>query len=102
MLIGRVIGWVLLLSAVMVVGLDAFLWYTYGHAPPIVTGELWRLLSPNTQLLAQPVIQRYVAAWLWDPVIVTVLLWPAELVIAVPGLFLVWVCRPRERHRRRR
>jgi hypothetical protein len=90
MLIGRVIGWVLLLSAVAVVVLDAYIWYVYGHQPPLVTGELWRLLSPNSLLLAQPVIQRYIAAWLWDPLIVTVLLWPSELVLAVPGLALVW------------
>jgi hypothetical protein len=102
MLIGRVIGWVLVLSALTVLVLDIFLWLAYGRPPPIATGELWHLLSPNSLLLAQPAIQRHVAAWLWDPVVVTVLLWPSELVLAVPGLLLAWACRVRERRGRRR
>jgi hypothetical protein len=102
MLIGRVIGWVLVLSALTVLVLDIFLWFAYGRLPPIATGELWHLLSPNSLLLAQPAIQRHVAAWLWDPVVVTVLLWPSELVLVVPGLLLIWACREHERRGRRR
>jgi hypothetical protein len=102
MLIGRVIGWLLLLSALSVGVLDLFIWYSYGHAPPMATGELWHLLSPNSLLLAQPAIQRHVAAWLWDPVVITILLWPSELVLLLPGLLLLWTCRERERRGRRR
>jgi hypothetical protein len=102
MLIGRVIGWGLLILAAMVVAIDLFGWYLNGRFQLIATGDLWFRISPNTIELAQPAIQRHVAAWLWDPVLVTVLLWPAELVLSIPGLFLAWTCRARERRGRRR
>jgi len=101
MLIGRAIGWALLIAAAIVVAADLVGWYTYGRFMLLATGDLWFRISPNTIEVAQPAIQRHVAAWLWDPIIVTVLLWPSELVLAVPGLFLAWVCRARERRRRR-
>jgi hypothetical protein len=102
MLIGRVIGWGLLILAAMVVAVDLFGWYLNGHFQLMATGELWFRISPGTIELAQPAIQRHVASWLWDPVLVTILLWPAELVLSVPGLFLAWACRARERRGRRR
>jgi len=102
MLIGRVIGWGLLILAAIVVAIDLFGWYLNGRFQLIATGELWFRISPSTIELAQPAIQRHVAAWLWDPVLVTVLLWPAELVLSIPGLLLAWTCRAQERRGRRR
>jgi uncharacterized membrane protein (Fun14 family) len=102
MLIGRVIGWSLLIMAAIVVAVDLIGWYVNGSFELMATGVLWFRISPNSIELAQPAIQRHIAAWLWDPVILTVLLWPAELVLAVPGLLLAWSCRARERRGRRR
>jgi len=102
MLIGRVIGWSLLIMAAIVVAVDLIGWYVNGSFELMAAGVLWFRISPNSIELAQPAIQRHIAAWLWDPVILTVLLWPAELVLAVPGLLLAWSCRARERRGRRR
>jgi len=102
MLIGRVIGWSLLIMAAIVVAVDLIGWYVNGSFALMAAGDLWFRISPNSIELAQPAIQRHIAAWLWDPVILTVLLWPAELVLAVPGLLLAWSCRARERRGRRR
>jgi hypothetical protein len=100
MLVGRVIGWVLLLSAGSVVVLDLFLWFAYGHRPPLATGEFWHLLSPSSQAGFQRSGASR-APWLWDDVAATILLWPSELALAIPGLFLIWVCRERDGRKRR-
>jgi len=99
MIVGRVIGWILLVAALLVLGRDLVTWLDTGSFAPSAAGTLWFELSPSTLELAQPAIQRHVAAWLWDP-IVTVLTWPAALILGVPGLALAWLCRPRERRRR--
>lgn len=92
MIIGRVIGWLLALAAILVLLRDLFAWYMTGSFDPIALGRLWFDLSPNTLELAQPAIQRHIAAWLWEPVIVTILRLPALVVFAVPGILLLWSC----------
>ena len=92
MIIGRAIGWILLTAALLVFGRDLFAWYATTTFDPIVAGKLWFDLDHASLNLVQAVIQRYVAAWLWDPVIETILLWPATLVLGVPGLVLAWLC----------
>jgi hypothetical protein len=45
----------------------------------------------------QAFTQRYVLPALWDPVIVTILLWPATMVLGIPGILLVRLTRKRVR-----
>ncbi len=80
----------------MVVVADDILRYveTDGYAA-IVVGELWFDLHVGSLNLAQAVIQRYLHPALWDPAIVWVLLQPAWLAFAVPGLALWILCRKR-------
>jgi hypothetical protein len=101
MIIGRVIGWLLVLAAAVVLVADLITWLDTKHFALAAAGQLWFEISPTTLELVQPAIQRHVAAWLWDPIVV-ILTWPAVLVIGVPGLALLWLCRPRDRRRRRR
>jgi hypothetical protein len=85
-LVARLIGLVLLLAAVAVVAVDLA-----AGAGPLGTdaGALWYRIHPYSLGLAQVVVQRHLLPELWDPGIVTVLLWPAALVLAVPGLILL-------------
>ncbi len=99
MIVGRVIGWILLIAAIAVLARDVFVWLDTGSLAMITAGELWFRIDNSSLNLVQAVIQRYVFPALWDPVIVTVLLWPAFLVIGVPGLLLSWLCRPRIRRK---
>jgi hypothetical protein len=101
MLIGRIIGWLLVLAALVVLVADLIAWLDTRHFAPTAAGQLWFEISPGTLELAQPAIQRHVAAWLWTP-IVFVLSWPAAAVLGAPGLALAWACRTRDRRRRRR
>lgn len=56
-------------------------------------GELWYGLHPGSLNLTQAGLQRHVLPELWDPVLLTVLLWPAALVLLVPGLLLMMATR---------
>ena len=40
-------------------------------------GELWFMLHPNSLQLLQPAIERHLAPFLWDPVLLTILTLPA-------------------------
>ncbi len=59
-------------------------------------GQTWFTVNGGSLNLAQAVVQRYVHPYLWDPVIVTVLLWPTFAVGAVIGLLLMIAGRKRK------
>ncbi len=100
MIIGRIIGWLLVLVALVVLVADLIARIDTGHFALTAAGQLWFEISPSTLELVQPAIQRHLLPWLWNPVVV-VLTWPAALVLAAPGLALLWLCRARGRRRRR-
>jgi hypothetical protein len=62
-------------------------------------GQLWFELSPETLNLSQAVIQRYVHPAVWDPVLQTVLTWPAWSVFAGLGLIFLWLGARRQKRR---
>ena len=95
----RVIGWLILLAAVLALGWDGFNWMQSGHWAMTPAGKTWYRLSPGSLNLMQAVIERHVWKTLWNPVILTVLLMPTWLVLGVPGGLLAILARPRK-HRR--
>ena len=56
-------------------------------------GDLWNALNSSSLLLLQPAVERHVAVWLWDPVILSVLTSPACLVFAILGAILMLLGR---------
>ncbi len=100
MIVGRLIGWLFIIAALVAEGHDLWgLWDT-GHYQVSALGQLWAEVNRNSLLLLQPAIQRHVAVWLWDWVIFPVLEFPAVLTLAVPGILLVWLFRRRNRRHR--
>lgn len=101
MLIGRVIGYLLILAALTVVVAEIIDVVTLGDWTIISAGEVWYRLDRSSLNGAQAGIQRHVAPWLWDPVIATLLRGPAWAFLGLPGLALVLLCRGlRERRSR--
>lgn len=98
-LVLRLIGLAFLVAAVAVVARDVV-----SGAGPFDTdaGALWYRIHPYSLGLAQVVVQRYLLPEIWDPGIVTILLWPAALVLAVPGLLLLVATLTSGRRDRRR
>jgi hypothetical protein len=93
----RVTGGILLLAGIAALGFDLWQYVQFASQNAgqgqsfhlAAAGELWYRLSPGTLNLTQAVTQRYILPELWDFVLLTVLLWPAFIVLAVPGLVLL-------------
>ena len=54
-------------------------------------GEVLFQLFPQSFPMLEPAIVRHVSPVLWDPVLLTVLLWPAAIVSFVLGALLLWL-----------
>ena len=92
----RVIGWLLVAGAAVMAVREAMMWAQSGAWTPIAAGQLWFDIHKDSLQLVQPAIERYILPALWDPVILTVLQWPAWAVLGAPGLVLaLWVGRRR-------
>lgn len=97
----RLFGWILIAGALYALWLEGSAYWDTGVHESVLAGAYWYMFSPGSLNFIQAIIQRYLLPELWDPVIVTVLLWPAWAVLGAPGLAIEWWCRRRNsRHHR--
>ena len=85
----RIIGWIFIVLALAVVAWEAMGFFEFGEWRLIVFGEIAFRLFPETLNLAQAITQRYIADWAWDPLIQTILLWPAWPILGGIGLLFL-------------
>jgi hypothetical protein len=95
MIVGRVIGWIVLLAGAAVLVRDGLVWIDTKHWAPIALGQLWYELNRSSLNLVQAVVQRYIHPFLWDPIIVSILLSWAFAVLMILGALLLFVFRGR-------
>ena len=95
MIVGRVIGWIALLAGASVLVRDLLAWFDTKHWMPIALGQLLYDLNRASLNLVQAVVQRYIHPFLWDPIIVSILLSWAFVVLTVLGVLLLVVFRKR-------
>ena len=109
--IARLLGWICIVLAAAAMAHDLWLWTDgapvaaltslwAGEPPPFhlsVFGELWFMLHPESLQLTQPAIERHLVPWLWDPVLINVLLAPASISLAVLGVVLLLLSGLRRR-----
>jgi len=98
-MIGRLIGWVFFLAGLAVLVRDALVWIDTKRWAPIALGQLWFDLDRSSLNLVQAVVQRYLHPFLWDPIIVTILLCWAFAVLMVLGLVILALSGRRGRTR---
>jgi hypothetical protein len=91
MRIFRIIGWLLVAAALLMVGWEAWDWHRTGNWVVVPLGQLWFDLHKDSLLLLQPAIERYIWPPLWDPGITTVLEWPAWGVAGGLGLIFLTI-----------
>ncbi|HMD63863.1 MAG TPA: hypothetical protein VKF83_07830 [Stellaceae bacterium] len=96
-MIGRLIGWIIFLSGLSVLVRDVLVWIDTKRWAPLVLGELWFDLNRSSLNLVQAVVQRYIHPFLWDPIIVTILLCWAFAVLIVLGLLILALSHKRAR-----
>ncbi len=103
MVVGRVIGWLFLAAAIATLGWDLADAVGGGGWQSAALGSRWFQTHSTSLGFAQVIFQRFIPAigpWLWDPLIQTVLLWPAWAVFGAPGIVLSFFFRRRRRARR--
>jgi hypothetical protein len=96
-MIGRLIGWIIFLAGLAVLVRDVLVWIDTKHWAPIALGQLWFDLNRSSLNLVQAVIQRYIHPFVWDPIVVTVLLCWAFVVLIVLGLLILAISSKRVR-----
>jgi hypothetical protein len=97
MILGRLIGWIVFLAGGAVLVRDVLVWIDTGQWTPIALGQLWYELNRSSLNLIQAVIQRYIHPFLWDPIIVSILLCWAFAVLMVLGLLILVIFGRRRR-----
>jgi ABC-type Fe3+ transport system permease subunit len=96
-MIGRLIGWLLFLAGLSVLVRDVLVSIDTKRWAPIALGQLWFDLNRSSLNLTQAIVQRYIHPFLWDPVIVTLLLCWAFAVLMVLGLVILAISSRRTR-----
>lgn len=101
MLFGRLLGWLLLALALIVLGGDGLRWLESGELELAALGEVWFRFDPGSLNLLQAITQRYLLPAIWDPGIITLLSWPAVAVLGILGLLFLLIFRKRRPPARR-
>ena len=99
MRIGKSIGLIFCAGAATAIVLDVIALVEKGAYVPLKAGTIWAVIDRPSLALTQAGIERHVAVWLWDPLLLTLLTAPVWLVLAIPGLFLLYISRWRRRLR---
>ena len=99
-MLGRLIGWIIFLAGLSVLVRDVMVWIDTKDWAPIALGQLWFDLNRSSLNLVQAVVQRYIHPFLWDPIIVSILLCWAFAVLMVLGVLILAVSGRRARQRR--
>ena len=95
----RIIGWLLLLLAILAAGAEIVRSLEAGSWQPLALGYLWFTADAGSLNLVQAVVERYLLPSLWDPVAITILRMPTWLVLAVPAVILLLISRRRKQRR---
>ncbi len=101
MVVGRVLGWLLIVLAVAMAGHEGISSLDAGAYDKLAFGELWAKIDIASLNLIQAGIQRHLWPWLWDVVILNIILLPAWVVLGVPGIALALAFRKRNGSGRR-
>ncbi len=102
MIVGRILGWLITLAAVLILGAELVGFVRTGAYKIISGGELWSDIDLASLNFLQAVIQRYIHPMIWDPVLIAVLRAPAWVPFGVVGMGISWLCRKRRKKRNRR
>lgn len=95
MRIPSLLGWLLMGAAFIAAAAE-----TVAHSVPGVGGllisayDLWYTFSPKGLVIARIMVERDVHPIIWDPLLITVLQFPAWLLLGGPGVALAWFFRP--------
>ena len=82
-------GWVLGAAAVVAFANDLISFAQTGTYRVIPAGQVWFDIHVASLNLTQAVVQRFLHPLLWDPVIATILQWPAWSLLGAPAAVFI-------------
>jgi hypothetical protein len=91
------VGWALAAVALITLAYELNAYSESGAYRAIPLGELWFNVHVASLNLVQAVVQRYLHPFLWDPIITTVLQWPAWSLLGAPAAILLAIAPNRRR-----
>jgi len=90
MTVWRIVGWIVFLAGLSVLVRDVIAWFNTKVWAPIAVGQLWCERKRSSLNLAQAVTRRHVAPFLWDRIIVNILLcWASARLIGLGASILL-------------
>lgn len=99
MILLRIIGYLLLFLAIAALGAEILMSVQAGEWVSLAVGDVWAQIDRESIGLVQVGLERYVHPYLFDPILLTVLLWPSWLVAGVPALLILLLARRRRQRR---
>lgn len=99
MIVVRIIGYILLLSALAAAGAEILQSMEAGYWDKVQVGDIWAAIDHHSLQQTQVGLERYVDPFLWDPILLNIVLAPAWLILGVPGLLLILLARRSRRPR---
>jgi hypothetical protein len=97
---GRVLAWVLIVVAALMLAREAYMFLETGAYAPVAVGQIWYVLSRGSLAWVQALLEEHVP-FLWDPLLFSVLNWPATLVFGIPGVALWFATRSPKKKKRK-
>jgi hypothetical protein len=89
--LARAIGLVLIAASFVGLVIDATRSIANGAVQFTPLGELAFQLFPRSFPILEPAVTRHIHPWLWDPVLLNLLLLPAAAIGFVLGVLLLWL-----------
>ena len=91
----RFLGLLVLAAAFITLVIDGTKSIAAGVLTVTELGRYWNDIHSTSLQLLQPAIERHVAQWLWNPVVLNIITAPAWLVLGILGAVLMLIGRKR-------
>jgi hypothetical protein len=99
MIVWRIIGWIALLAGLSMLARDVIAWFDTRVWAPLALGQLWYEIDRSSLNLVQAVTERYISPFLWDRILVRILLcWAFAILIGLGSAILLLIRTRRSRH----
>ena len=92
----RFVGFLILAAAFVALVYDGTKTIAGSNVYVTPLGETWNAVHSTSLQLLQPAVERYIAEWLWNPVILNILTAPTWLVLGVLGSVLILIGRKKK------
>ena len=89
----RLFGWGLVFSGIFLGLWDIVCWLFFSNLSTPDIGSLWHSFHAKSLLLLEPAVSRYAHPYLWDPIILEILIAPTGLVLFLFGILIIIVTK---------